>query len=248
MALLQREKISQDPDMQLLEDGSSAAFAFQRVALFLLRHARDTLRPDQADRLLELEQTHWNRLRSGQFHFVTSRWAIAAAELQPDRAGEILRAVMHRFSEGTSLHDQDNRNMIAVALWEHEGERAIPLIADWFFEDTPSRGAIGFGRHRMARYLGAPERKALLKALLSDPRMKGLDWNTLERLARSANKHAAEPVIGEGELRKAWHPLGSGHYVWQKEKARAEYPKETAALEARLEEWRRRLKAFAEDL
>ncbi len=248
MTLFEREPISTDPDLQLPGNGTNGAFPFARVVLFLLRNARELFDQEQADQLLKLEQKAWQRKQNGQSHWVTPRWAIAAADLRPDRAATILHRAMQRYSSGTSTQDQDNRHMIAVALWEHEGQEAIPKIADWFFTDTPDQGAVGFGRHRMARFLQAPQQKALLKALLADPRLSRLDWGTLERLARSANQHAPEPVLSEEELRRARHPLGSAQYSHQKAKAKTQYPEETAALEARLAEWREKLKEFAKKL
>jgi hypothetical protein len=245
MNMLHRGKISEDPDMRLSDKQGLFVFNFRQVTQFVLQNARETLRREHAGQLLELEQT--NRSMKPKLRFITPGYAIAAADLQPKEASTILRSVWKRFSEGPYSHDKDDRYMIAVALWEHEGEAAIPLIVEWFFTDTPSRGSHGFGRHRMADYVGAPQQAALLKALLTDDRMKNLDWYTLEHVARSTNKHATEPVIDEDELRKAWHPIGKSYY-WEQERVRVEYPRETETLEAQLAEWCQKLKAFAASL
>ena len=193
--------------------------------------------------LLAIENRHWENKRNGKFHFVYSRWATAAADLNPAKAKEILLAAFARFNNGMGSFDQDCRVYLAQGLWKHNGLDSTAFITDWFFGEKTERGAIGFGRHRFADYLGSKENKPLLAQIINDPRLPDIEWHTQQRLARSLNKVSTAVVITEDEMQKAWHPLGIGHYNTNKEKAREQYPKETAELEAHLAEWRQKMKA-----
>jgi hypothetical protein len=246
MGLLRGEDpFPDDPDMRL---GERSPFPYRRVAEFALRNATRLLEPGRAAELLDLEQRH----RTGQVGrmgdpFVSSRWATAAADLEPARAREILRAAFIRFREGVFFDDQDRRAILAESLWHHSGLLETGFLKDWFFAEGPQRGAGGFGRHRFVATLGRPETRPLLLAILRDPRLVELDWQTLRHLAGAANAAAGETLFSQDEIRRAWHPLGEGHYHWEQENARRTYPAETANLEAVLTDWRRRLREFARD-
>ncbi|NNM27877.1 MAG: hypothetical protein HKO57_00015 [Akkermansiaceae bacterium] len=246
MSLLQRGRLSTDPDMELRADGSSPAFHYDRVTLFLLKHAREVLRPEDAPALLKLAREQWENRANGHFAFVTPRWTTAAADLQPDRAGEWLRDAWKRFAAADGTQGQDDRWRLATAIWEHEGEKGIALVKDWIFAESPARGAIGFGPHRMGPYLMERKHEPLLRAILRDERLADLDSYTLQGLALAANHVSGEEVLSPADLRRARHPLGLARYHAEKEKARKEHPKESAALEATLALWRATLAAWAE--
>ncbi|MCC6673376.1 MAG: hypothetical protein IT458_20125 [Planctomycetes bacterium] len=229
-----------DPDLRLRP---RSPFAFERVAPFLLSHAREVLQPEHAGELLQLELRHANA--GGPLHLGTARWAVAAADLDPANALAILDAADRRFGAGGAFDRQDQRMLLAEARLRHGGAAAFTAVQEWFFRDVPQRGAFGFGRTRFAASLGEPERRALLLAILRDERMADLDWQTLRVLATATNQAAGRPVVSDEELRSAWHPLGEAHYQWEKAKAEKEFPAETAALEAALARWRGALKAFA---
>jgi len=245
LEFLRRERISEHPDFQLDHRQQVSVFGYDRVARFILRHAGSVFTAEDAEVLLEIGAQQPIRKENHEFHLVTTRWAIAAADLVPERAGEILRNARPLFAEGEYTQDQDDRALLAIALWEHLENEAIPEVAEWFFSETGSLGAIGFGRQRLCGYLHQPSSRSLLMALLNDERLAELDWQTLERLVRAANAQSDEPVVAEDVLQRAWHPLGIGHYHHERDQAQRAYPNETAELERNLAMWRERLRAFA---
>lgn len=233
-----------DPDFRY---GDHSPFAHRRVVPFLLQHARELLGPEHAAELRALGRRHLAREPVGRSPaLVTARWFTAAAELDPEHAGEILRDALARFAGPQDTDAQDHRARLALALWVQRGPMELPRVLDWFFAEEPQRGAFGFGRTRFAAELGGAERRELLRAILADARLPSLDWQTLRGLAEAANQHATEPVIPAAVLRDLGHPFGMGHYHWQRDAAREQHPAATAALEAELARWRAALAAWAQ--
>ena len=234
---------SNDPDVRL---DPPTAFPYERVVPFVLRHARELLPSELADELLELERRH---LESGPVGdappCITSRWSIAAADLQPSRARETLHRALWLYAEGASIDAQDRRCFLAQALWRHGGEDEHATLLDWFFDETPQRGAFGFGRHRFAAWLADPRRSGLLRAILRDPRTAELDWQTLRRLGEAANLSSDREVVSSSELWEVNHPLGEGHYHWSTREERSRFAEQTDALESALDRWRLDLAEWA---
>jgi hypothetical protein len=190
---------------------------------FVLEHARVVLRPKDADALLAIDLAE----------FVPEKF-IAAAQLQPKRSREILEA-------GWNACANSRRADLAVARWRLVPEQHVDFIVDWFYEVQP----VLVFPHNRARFLTKlldkpqPRDHKLLGALVRDKRFKTLDWQSLETMAYLVNDWEKKPAIAAEDLRKAWHPLGQGHFerIGETEAAK-QYPKETKELLARLQRWR----------
>lgn len=245
LALFHGRLISEDPDLQLDEEARRTTFSYRPVVTLALRNAATLFGPEDADLLLTCSGEHRERRESGRIHFVTPLWAIAAADVAPERAGKILRAARLRFADGHSSDDQKQRALIATALWRHLNGGAIAEIADWFFGEVPTQYGDNAGRRHLSTFLENAEQRELLTAILTDDRLDHLDWVTLTQLVRAANRHASEPVVSERELRAARHPYRGRNYYWRRAEAKELYPKETEKLEETLALWRKKLRAFA---
>ncbi|MEM7455998.1 MAG: hypothetical protein AAF456_16735 [Planctomycetota bacterium] len=154
---------------------------------------------------------------------------------------------MKRIADEEFTTGQDKRALVVNELWKHAGEEAIPEILDWFFAETPDRGAVGMGRHRLCNFLDETGYQQLLTAILSDQRLDSLDWGTLDRVVRATNKAAGREIVIEDALNRAWHPLGMASYHWNLEAARRDYPEETEILEQHLKAWQEAMHEFAQN-
>ncbi len=244
LGLLRGEAVlPDDPDFRYTNQGP---LELKRVVPFLLRHAGVLLERESSRELRTIGYRHLAHEPVGDApSLVTGRWFTAAADLDPGHAVPILLEALERFRGTDSVDWQDHRVTIVTELWRHAGADELPRVLDWFFTENPQRGAFGFGRHRFASSLASRSHAAVLRAILRDERVAGLDWQTVGRLVEAANALAEEPVVPLRELSSVSHPLGEGHYHWEKERARVEYPDATAALEATLARWRTALAAWA---
>lgn len=230
-----------EPDLDFF--GESAPFGYAHHVSFFLARGAGIFRPQDADRLLEFEKLHRARSENGESpHVVSPWWAICAAEVAPDRAGEILGAVMVRFAEGKEPEDQDDRCAIAEAMIRLQGTKAYPNVLNWFFNEVPDRTAFGFGRHRFARWLGASREHGLLKKIFADARLIDLDRTTLQYLGKSINDLArSRSTVSQDSIRSLdtffFDGTMSGMPKVKATKA--------VALRGELAKWRKRLDALA---
>lgn len=238
LLMLQNKIPSDDPDLQPQPNNN---WPYKRMSLFVLRHAERLLRYTDSDALLACER--WQR--EYQKHgiadpTITPWWAIAAARLKPDSASQILHAAMDRFQ---GEYDSEKRSDLCVAMWQLCGRSEIQFIVDWFYEESPEQGSCPNSRSSFIEAMGKdPNGKEIISRLVKDSRLEDIDWQSLEQLVCVVNRRLEEPIVTEEEIRRAWHPLGQGHYHWSRAEAREKYPEETAELEAYLGEWRKRLR------
>ena len=102
------------------------------------------------------------------------------------------------------MGDQDQRSFIVEAMCRIQGRAAFQFAREWFFNESPDPTAFGFGRHRLAKWLGAAKQSELLKMIFADPRLAELDATTVHWLAHSANKAAApKAIFSPDEIRDA---------------------------------------------
>jgi len=216
------------------------------MMMFVLRHARQLLRSEDAEALLACER--WQR--DYQKHGITDPlltpwWAIAAADLQPRQAKDILLQAFQRF-QGEYSFDADNRAELAVALWRTQGLTQSRFLIDWFYRERPQRGQFAHCRASFLRAIAAersPENRKLFAGLMREPGFEALDWQSLEEMAKVVNGWTKKPVVSREELASASHPFGPGHFYWMQAEALLQHPKETRQLMEKLSAWRKALKA-----
>lgn len=245
LLLMLRKKIpSDDPDLQ---PRSNNNWPYKRMQLFVLRHANLLLRSRDSVSLLECETWERDYQKHGiSDPTITSWWAAAAARLEPANASAILHAAIKRFQ---GEFDSEEQATLCFALWQLCGEIEMKFIKDWFFESSPQRGSFPNCRGQFIEAISKePSGKQSLADIIQDNRLEKLDWQSLRRLVIAVNLWTSKPIIAEEELREVGHPLGEGHYDWEKDKARELYPKETKELEENLSLWRKRLRDGAADL
>lgn len=225
LTLLRGEPLVDDPDLPHYSD---------HIRDFVLRHAGELLRPADGDWLIE-------RGRATR----KTDWFLAAAEVRPESASQI---VLEAFETCDFLADE--RTRAATALWrlagpgrEENGNEGF--LIDWFFEDdeprmgrTPYRA--GFVDFLTERFNGAD--RSLLARIVRDARFEQVDWGTLEALVRGLNRNLLHPVVSSKELDGTRHPIGKMHFPGMMERAREEYPAETAQLLTTLASWRERVR------
>ena len=103
---------------------------------------------------------------------------------------------------------------------------------------TPYRA--GFVDFLTERFNGAD--RSLLARIVRDARFEQVDWGTLEALVRGLNRNLLHPVVSSKELDGTRHPIGKMHFPGMMERAREEYPAETAQLLTTLASWRERVR------
>ena len=124
--LLRRRIRIDDPDLQPRRSG---IWPYARMSLFVLQHARDLLRPIDAQALLDQERLEPMVTQQGLEPLRSPWWAIAAAELRRPDAVPILTSARGRFN---GEYDVPQRMELTEALWRLEGESHISTVVDWY--------------------------------------------------------------------------------------------------------------------
>jgi hypothetical protein len=187
MDLIQDRPISSDPDL-----------AERRyLILWVLHHAGKLLRPEDAPAILALEKS------------LDSPWcALAAAELQPEKARDWLRPAIGRFAGNPIYtHLSHSRAELAAGLWRIVGEREIDYLADWFYSETVNKHPHSTQTEAFLRAIKgvrAPADRKLVARLVTDPRLDKLDYQTLRALVEVVNQWAKVAVIPADKLRPIW--------------------------------------------
>jgi hypothetical protein len=241
--MLQRRIPSDDPDVQPRASNNGP---HARMVRFVLHHAPSLLRPEDAEALVACER--WER--DYQKHDIVDPtilpdWAIAAAQLQPEKARPILKDAWDRF-QGKYSFDADHRAALALAWWQRAAGEDPSFVVKWFYEETPQRGQFPHCRAWLLQQIGKrqePQDRKLIAALIWDKGFDTLDWQSLTEVVRVVNGWGGRPVVAADELRDAWHPSGMGHFHWQQDQARKDYPRETEQLLDQLRRWREALRA-----
>jgi hypothetical protein len=186
---LQRQKISDDPDLLMDKDNPE----FIRMSNFILRHADQLLRPEDSDALLACEYVEHD---SGG---INPAWPIGAALVQPARASEILHnALAH---ETRTYETAAGR--LAGALWRIRGPAEMDFLVDWFYATLPTARA---PMHQPVAFLwevkaaARPDTKQLFAALVKDPRFGHTDWNTLQEILSIVNASRPTPLVKERNI------------------------------------------------
>ncbi len=215
-----------DPGL-LPKTGSSPLERYNAIKGFILRNAKQLLRPEDAPVLLNKQGV---------------AWTLAVAELQPKSAPALLKA---RIQSSSKQYEDYDRLKMALMLWRIAGLTEKAYLTDWFYTETPARQYF-FPPVRAAFVSdlakNEPANRTMLAILLTDPRADTLGWTELKSIAYVVNTWTKTPVIDPQSLQSAWHPLGEPRYAQFAEEARTKYPKETANLEETVNDWRKRLR------
>lgn len=198
--MLQRRIPSNDPDLQPMSNGSPY---YGAMTLFILQHAKSLLRPQDADTLLA--QSLWEK--DNVYHqildpMITPWWAIAAAQLQPEKAENILHDQYPLFQD---KYSEDSLAQLGVALWRQVGESQSDFLVDWYYDELLKTQPQAYVDWRNTFIDGIaqtdkPPGKALIAKILTSPRCETIDWESLEHLSLAINAWTPQPVISSDEL------------------------------------------------
>ncbi|NJM54995.1 MAG: hypothetical protein HC841_02895 [Verrucomicrobiae bacterium] len=193
MRLFKGRLESDDPDFSLRSQGT---FQYANVCRLVLSHAAEVFSPEESNAILALEDFHrtWG---NRELAFVHPCWAIAASDLAPARAREILLAAFERFNGRT---EQESRREIAQAFWKHTQMDGVDVVKNWFYSEVPDKRSYGTARHGFAQWLADPTHKRLLQAIILDPRLEELDSFTILYLLSSTNKSLGRAVVSNEEV------------------------------------------------
>lgn len=241
---LQGKCPSDDPDLHSC--GSDGVDPAAPIDLWALKHAKAVFRPEQAEAILSLDR---GDSQAGRSHALKTPWyAIAAAELAPQRSRAILLDAFKRFGR-EGYRDAWNRADLASALWRQQGASDIPFLLNWFYGETLKDEGVP---HSRTRFIGSLDPKSadtrkLLAAIIAEPRFATLDWSSLKALIPILNQWTARPVVTPDEMQSLHHPYGEQHVVEQPEQAEQIYPEQTKALNQTLDDWRQKIRASTEE-
>ena len=241
MAFLRRDKITDDPDLDLRSLNQMQATGYGAVVEFVLTNASKVLEAGDTGKILKIGRARNQDAMIGTFFTTTPSWWIAAANLAPDRAGEILGEARSRFSNGQYHHHQNARRVIELGLWHHLGDASLEGFANWFFKETPYQGTNTDGRHWIAMRMAKPEYRDLFLTVLKDERLATLDWVTTIQLVNAANQYTKEPLIDNEGMKKWLYPNHDLPSV-----RRDHDTQESAAIQLPL--WREKLRMAREEL
>ncbi|MGO8746910.1 MAG: hypothetical protein ACLQNE_13065 [Thermoguttaceae bacterium] len=214
LQFLQRKRVTQDPDLWFDEDDRVRVFSF--MTHFVLRHAPELLRAQDAPVLLECEKDPL-RSSNGVSQGTFPAWAAAAAELtgqnDPAAAKAIIDAALLRFPL-KGIRGGEEQAVLIRALFRFAGVTEKQRIIDWFYQaqakatrekqDWSNHGSVAF--LRQVREAKRSDARPLFAAIVADPRFDQTDYWTLEALLKLANADSTEPLVGIREISDAWPP------------------------------------------
>ena len=234
--LLRREPPTDDPDLVPRGDANAGRYPLEDVARFVLEHADVLLAPEDVPLLLELEAAEQARAAAGDaWPMNTALWRSAAARLDVERAREHLDSAWETYQEGDWPQAALDRTALLLAAWRLLGEGADGWVVERFWSQTQRERYWPYALTALVDALasdGSDRARATLAALLRAPGFQDCEWTLLEHLARRIDAWCEPDVIGEGELRRARHPLGAGSLSTAEQRARAseQHPDATRAL------------------
>lgn len=213
MLMLQRKIPSTDPDLQPRDSNN---WPYNRMTLFVLKHASQLLKPADADKLLACRTTEADLNRNAGLTDPTSPqwWAVGAAHLQPARAKQMLHAALDSI-QGQDEYHAEMRADLAVALWELCGESESEFLTNWFYQEFPSKQLWVNWRRSFIENVSVvnePSPKKLFYNLVKDSRFEIIDWDvaSLQSFANVINGWLGKAAIPQAEI-DAMRMDESGH-------------------------------------
>jgi len=130
--------------------------------------------------------------------------------------------------------------------WRLCGPQADGWVTERFWAETQREQYWACGLTQWVDVLtseGATDARRKLSVLLREPAFEDCDWILLEHIARRIDAWTEPDVIGEDELRRAYHPLGAGALATAAGRARAaaQHPEQTRVPLELLAAWRARI-------
>lgn len=169
---------------------------------FLLRHAAGVFRPEDAEALMAQGRAEMNRKGESMR---TAWWWIAAAQVQPDRAGAILREGVEAWRNEAFISEEQT-GLLMIAMSEMEGEKEADFLTEWVYGPGSKKENRTYVRARQdfIDSLAAGSRSAdkhLLARMLSDERAVTLEPEILAHAARAVNGWLPAPLV-------SWEDMG----------------------------------------
>ncbi len=220
MLMLQNRIPFTDPDLQ--PNSSPNGFKYTRMRAFVLKHAKTLLRRDDAAALLAQEK---NERRPVAGYWVSSQWAIAAADLQPTQAKTILYNAWKRFA---GENEEDDRMNLVLALLKTGGQQEVAFARTWIFTKPQIPSSYSGTRGVMLDMLrteGNKNSQALATALVADARLDTLNFDSLRGLIELVNRWLPAPIVSKQEMYSAYRGAGEAKAMTQwRQKLRASVP------------------------
>jgi hypothetical protein len=192
LLVLQRRIATDDPDLSPSMVGD----------MFLLKHALAFFRTQDADAIIA--QGQWETDEAGNGYPMRSAWWwIAAAQLQPDKADDILHQGYDALRKVEKAADA--LTPLTLALWRSGGEKEAAFLTDWYYlSDTEFARFIHVQlRNDFIDSLvktARPSDKRFLAHLLQDPRAASIDPETMSHFAIAINGWLPTPIVSPEEL------------------------------------------------
>jgi len=232
IGFLQHRRVTSDPDLWFGELGSADTVVFRVMIHLILGHAGELLRPQDAQSLLKCEEQE-HKASSLNLLGVSPWWAIAAAELVNNdasaEADKIIDAALQRYPLDAILGGRDQSALMG-ALWRMRGINEKERLVGWFYDAMLRvlRESADDGPHDfLGEVAGAkrPDTKALLAAIVADPRFDQTDWLVIKDLLEMSNDDPLHPLVSIEEIYAAsrngdnqavlakWRKLLRSHYL-----------------------------------
>lgn len=207
-----------DPD-QNLETGNR--LVYRALSMFVLKHARELLRQDQVNALEVCERSD-----------LGPQWALARAQLQPEKAAEILH---RRFEQLTFPYQNRDREAIALALWRAKGLEEKDFLIRWFYSEKEEQSTFPNTPAAFLQDLAQdkrPERDKLLASLVAHERFDLLGWQPLKALLEIVNASLSEPLVPKEEIWGVMHRRDEVAHARWREKLRQHFGVKPAGVPA----------------
>ncbi len=187
LAFLQDKKISDDPDLAPDKGGMRR----DNLKIWILEHADQMLRPQDADAVLDLEK-----------EFFSVWCAIGAAKLQPQKAEKIIRKALYRFHSTYPSHSRE-RAYLAANLLVVAKKNDIPFLVNWFYAETVDPQPHTTQTQVFLTYIRnaeVPFQKKLAQSLIAHKGLSKLDYQSLRALVKFVNSLNQKPIVDPQKL------------------------------------------------
>lgn len=209
MQFLERQHVADDPDLGFGTLGPNSGRIYSIMAHFVLRHATELLRAQDADGLLVQESLQREKPQSGLE--ASPYWAAAAAELvaKQDRVGALrmIDEALKRFPL-TDILGGRHQAVLMGGLWRIEGAQQNPKFVGWFYDaqakatrerqDGSNHGPVDF-LHAVQR-AGRSDTGELMRAVIADRRFEQTDREAILLMIAIANKNLPQEIVGWREI------------------------------------------------
>ncbi len=200
---LQHKSSLEDPDLRFDDTpGDARNRVFLPLAEFILLHASDLLRPQDADAVLAGAD---GALPTWQGN--SRKWSAAAFRLINQQSAaqvtEAVRTALVRHPVGT-VEGRRAQGEIMAALWEVRGSAEQATLVDWFYQVLP-HSLSDDGPDDFLRGVAESRRtdtKELLAALVADPRFDNCGTLLLAQLLALASVDLPVPLADPQELNR----------------------------------------------